>query len=84
MNITEPYKGRFTISYKDASKKPWGRINQYHITDKLTNEEIIIELSNADNFTEESIYNILKETIDNMVSNHRNNKINSIINRNEI
>lgn len=80
MNITELYKGRFTISYKDSSKALSGRINQFHITDKLTNEEITIELSNADNFTEEAINNILKETIDNMVSNHRNNKINSIIN----
>ena len=79
MNITEPYKGRFTISYKDATKALSGRINQYHITDNLTNKEIIIELSNADNFTEESIYNILKETIDNMISENRNNKINSIL-----
>lgn len=80
MNITELYKGRFTISYKDATKALSGRINQYHITDKLTSEEITLELSNADNLTEESIYNILKETIDNMISNHRNNKIDSIIN----
>ena len=79
MNITEIYKGRFTISYKDSSK-PWVQINKYHITDNLTNEEITLEISNADNFTEEAINNILKDAIDNMVSNHRNNKINSIIN----
>ena len=85
MNITEIYKGRFTIitTYKDFLKpKPMmGSLGfALHITDNLTNEEITLEISNADNFTEEAINNILKDAIDNMISNHRNNKINSIIN----
>jgi hypothetical protein len=75
-DLTKIYKGRFTINttYSSDSLKP-----QFHIIDKLTNEKVIIEISDIDNFTDESIYNILKETIDNMISENRNNKINSIL-----
>ena len=75
-DLTKIYKGRFIINttYSADSLKP-----QFHIIDKLTNEKVIIEISDIDNFTDESIYNILKETIDNMISENRNNKINSIL-----
>jgi hypothetical protein len=74
-DLTKIHNGRFTINttYKDFLKP------QFHIIDKLTNEEITLEISNIDNFTDETIYNILKETIDNMISENRNNKINSIL-----
>jgi len=75
-DLTKIYKGRFAINttYSPDSLKP-----QFHIIDKLTNKKVIIEISDIDNFTDESIYNILKETIDNMISENRNNKINSIL-----
>ena len=74
--LTKIYKERFVINttYSSDSLKP-----QFHIIDKLTNEKVMIEISDIDNFTDESIYNILKETIDNMISNHRNKTIQSIL-----
>ena len=77
--INNKYNNRFTITtlYDEKTMLPI-----YDITDTLTNKVKTIPLlsSGAGNIpTDEHIYNLLIESINNIISDNRNNNIQSIL-----
>jgi len=73
--INKEYNNRFTITtlFDEKTMSPI-----YDITDKLTNKGTRIEITTMQ-LTNEAIYNILLESINNIISLNRNINIESIL-----
>ena len=73
--INNEYNNRFTITtlYDEKTMAPI-----YDITDTLTNKVTRIEITTIQ-LTNEAIYNSLVESINNIISDNRNDNIQSIL-----
>jgi len=73
--INNEYNNRFTITtlYDEKTMSPI-----YDITDTLTNKGTRIEITTIQ-LTNEAIYNSLVESINNIISDNRNDNIQSIL-----
>jgi hypothetical protein len=77
--INKEYNNRFTITtlYDEKTMSPI-----YNITDTLTNKVTRIEITTIRDvfgLTNEAIYNSLVESINNIISDNRNDNIQSIL-----
>jgi len=73
--INKEYNNRFTITtlFDEKTMAPI-----YDITDTLTNKGTRIEITTIQ-LTNKAIYNLLVESINNIISDNRNNNIQSIL-----